>query len=76
MPEAALTPADDDVDDLMTDEEVSARYRGRITVGTLRNWRALRIGPAYVKVGKAVLYKRSALVAWDKKNTVICSRIP
>ena len=43
-------------DDLLTDEDVVARYRGRITLGTLRNWRALKIGPPYIKVGKAVLY--------------------
>lgn len=61
-----------DDDELLTDEEVSARYRGRISVGTLRNWRTLKIGPAYVKVGKAVLYRRAALKAWDEKNTVDC----
>ncbi len=75
MPDDANLRAPEE-DDMLTDEEVSARYRGRITVGTLRNWRALRIGPAYVKVGKAVLYKRSALIAWDRKNTVVCSALP
>ncbi|MBA8910243.1 hypothetical protein HNQ95_006056 [Aminobacter ciceronei] len=40
----------------LTPEEVSARYRGGISVGTLRNWRAMRIGPSFVKIGKAVLY--------------------
>lgn len=63
-------------DDLMTDEEVVARYKGRITLGTLRNWRALKIGPPYIKVGKAVLYSRGALQAWDRRNTVTCSRLP
>jgi hypothetical protein len=61
-------------DDLLTDEEVVARYKGRITLGTLRNWRALRIGPPYIKAGKAVLYSRAALQAWDKRNTVTCSK--
>lgn len=56
----------------LTCEEVSARYRGEISVGTLRNWRAMRIGPAYVKIGKAVLYPLDELEAWDKKNLVIC----
>lgn len=51
-------------------------YKGRITLGTLRNWRALKIGPPYVKVGKAVLYSRSSLKAWDKRNTVICGKLP
>ena len=61
-------------DELLTDDEVVARYKGRITLGTLRNWRALKLGPPYVKVGKAVLYSRSALQAWDKRNTVNCSK--
>jgi hypothetical protein len=56
----------------LTPEEVSQRYRGEITVGTLRNWRAMRIGPTFVKIGKAVLYPVAELDAWDKKNTVIC----
>jgi hypothetical protein len=56
----------------LTGEEVSARYRGEISVGTLRNWRAMRIGPAYVKIGKAVLYPVEELEAWDRKNLVNC----
>jgi hypothetical protein len=56
----------------LTAEEVSERYRGEITVGTLRNWRAMRIGPAFIKLGKAVLYPVSELDAWDQKNMVIC----
>jgi hypothetical protein len=56
----------------LTAQEVSERYRGEITVGTLRNWRAMRIGPAFVKVGKAVLYPVDELDAWDKQNMVVC----
>jgi hypothetical protein len=56
----------------LTAEEVSARYRGEITVGTLRNWRAMRVGPAFIKIGKAVLYPIEELNAWDKANTVSC----
>ena len=56
----------------LTAEEVSERYRGQITVGTLRNWRAMRIGPTFVKIGKAVLYPTSELDAWDQKNMVAC----
>lgn len=40
----------------LTPEEVSERYRGSISVGTLRNWRGMQIGPSFVKIGKAVLY--------------------
>ncbi|RUW53704.1 DNA-binding protein [Mesorhizobium sp. M1A.F.Ca.ET.072.01.1.1] len=56
----------------LTAEEVAERYRGSISLGTLRNWRAKRIGPAYVKLGKAVLYPVEELEAWDQKNTVVC----
>lgn len=56
----------------LTAEEVSERYRGAITVGTLRNWRAMRIGPGFIKIGKAVLYPISELDAWDRRNTVTC----
>lgn len=56
----------------LTAQEVSERYRGEVTVGTLRNWRAMRIGPAFIKIGKAVLYPISELDAWDRKNMVTC----
>ncbi|RUX26050.1 DNA-binding protein [Mesorhizobium sp. M2A.F.Ca.ET.042.01.1.1] len=55
-----------------TPEEVTERYRGTISLGTLRNWRSMRIGPAFVKVGKSVLYPAKELDVWDKKNTVAC----
>lgn len=56
----------------LTADEVAERYRGEISVGTLRNWRAQRIGPPFVKIGKSVLYPVQALDEWDKKNLVIC----
>jgi hypothetical protein len=56
----------------LTAEEVSERYRGGVSVGTLRNWRAMRIGPTFVKIGKAVLYPVDELDAWDQKNMVTC----
>ncbi|UZE49020.1 helix-turn-helix domain-containing protein [Rhodopseudomonas sp. P2A-2r] len=56
----------------LTAEEVSERYRGSVSIGTLRNWRAMKVGPAFVKIGKAVLYPTNELDAWDRKNTVTC----
>jgi hypothetical protein len=56
----------------LTPDEVSERYRGEISVGTLRNWRSMRIGPGFIKIGKAVLYPTEQLDAWDQKNLVIC----
>lgn len=56
----------------LTAEEVSERYRGGVSVGTLRNWRAMRFGPSFVKIGKAVLYPIDELEAWDERNRVTC----
>lgn len=56
----------------LTAEEVSERYRGGVSVGTLRNWRAMKIGPSFVKIGKAVLYPIVELEAWDETNKVRC----
>ena len=56
----------------LTPEEVSERYRGGVSIGTLRNWRAMRLGPSFVKVGKAVLYPVNDLDAWDERNRVQC----
>lgn len=56
----------------LTPEEVAERYRGSVSEGTLRNWRAMRIGPTFIKIGKAVLYPTSELDAWDEKNTITC----
>ena len=56
----------------LTTEEVCERYRGEISLGTLRNWRAQRMGPPFIKIGKAVLYPTQGLEEWDKKNLVVC----
>jgi DNA-binding transcriptional regulator YiaG len=56
----------------LTPDEVAERYRGEVSVGTLRNWRSMRVGPGFVKIGKAVLYPVAELDAWDEKNRVPC----
>ncbi len=56
----------------LTPEEVVDRYRGLISIRTLANWRSLRQGPKFTKLGKAVLYDESELDAWDDRNTVKC----
>ncbi|WP_411905803.1 helix-turn-helix transcriptional regulator [Rhizobium mayense] len=58
--------------ELLTPYEVAERYRGGLSVETLRNRRAMRTGPCFVKVGKAVLYPIDELDAWDAKNRVHC----
>jgi hypothetical protein len=54
-------------------EEVVDRYRGEICSATLRNWRSLKVGPSFLKLGKSVLYPLAELETWESKNMVICS---
>ncbi|MFS8110933.1 helix-turn-helix domain-containing protein [Rhizobium jaguaris] len=61
-----------DVVKFLTPEEVAERYCGEVSVGTLRNWRSMRVGPSFVKIGKAVLYPITELDAWDERNRVSC----
>ena len=68
LPKEAVVPDSK----FLTPDEVAQRYRGGISVGTLRNWRAMRLGPSFVKIGKAVLYPLDELDAWDEKNKVLC----
>lgn len=56
----------------LTAEEVAERYRGGISVGTLRNWRTKQIGPSFVKIGRAILYPVVELDAWDETNKIRC----
>jgi hypothetical protein len=32
----------------------------------------MRVGPAFVKIGKAILYPVDGLDAWEKRNMVPC----
>lgn len=50
----------------LTPEELSARWKGRITVGTLANWRSRGYGPGFTKVGARVLYPLESVITWEK----------
>jgi hypothetical protein len=54
--------------DLLTQEEASAVLHKSPRV--LRFWRTAGIGPAYVKLGKTVLYDRNDLISYVRSNTV------
>ena len=56
----------------LTLEEVVERYRGQVSEGTLRNWRSMRIGPSFIKIGKAILYPLEEL---DRKGSQKPSRL-
>jgi hypothetical protein len=42
----------------------AAKMLGNIAEQTLANWRSTKRGPAYVKVGRLVYYRRSDICAW------------
>lgn len=52
----------------LTEDEVVARYRQALAAGTLRNWRSKGIGPPFIRIGKAVLYARADLEAWEARQ--------
>ena len=56
----------------LTLEEVVERYRRQVNERTLRNWRSMRIGPSFIKIGKAILYPLEELDRWDRRNLVVC----
>ena len=58
MTDTTLSPSD-----LLDEREAARLYT--LAVATLRNWRALKQGPRYVKLGKrTVRYRRSDLEAF------------
>ncbi|RZN26324.1 helix-turn-helix domain-containing protein [Bradyrhizobium sp. Leo121] len=56
----------------LTLNEVIERYRGQVSEGTLRNWRSMRVGPSFLKIGKTVLYPLEELDRWESRNLIVC----
>lgn len=50
-------------------QQATATYLG-VSTRTLEDWRYRRVGPPYAKVGRAVRYRREAVDAWAKAQTV------
>jgi hypothetical protein len=54
--------------DLLTEKEVEPLIRLRLK--TLQQWRALRKGPRFVRVGRRVFYPRAEIERFIAENTV------
>jgi excisionase family DNA binding protein len=54
--------------DLLTTAEVAALLRS--PVSTVRYWRHVGLGPASVRVGRRVLYRRSDVTDWLRELRV------
>jgi predicted DNA-binding transcriptional regulator AlpA len=57
------------LNDALLNEVHAAELLG-ISVRTLQSWRTRRAGPAFVRVGRAIRYRRRDLIAWIDANTV------
>lgn len=62
-------PSITDPDALLT--EVQAATFLNLSTRTLQAWRTQQKGPPYVQAGRAIRYRRRALVAWMDANTVL-----
>ena len=59
-----------DVAEYLTPDEVVKRFKGRITVRTLANWRSQGISPPYTKLNGRILYPLDDLLKWEASRTV------
>jgi len=55
--------------DYITADELVERFKNMISKRTLANWRHNGEGPKYVKIGGRILYRLSAVTAWEEKRT-------
>ena len=55
----------------LTPEELADRWKHRVSVGTLRNWRikGRRHGPTFIKVGRAILYELRAVEEFELSSS-------
>lgn len=58
-----------------TPEEIVRRWRGKIDIATLANWRSKRQGPAYHRFGRAIFYRADLLASWESRNMIVCDPI-
>lgn len=52
----------------LTPSELSKRWGGAVTKGTLANWRSKRKGPPFVKFGHSVRYRVDQVIGWEEQN--------
>lgn len=62
-----------EADVFLSTEELAERWAGMVVAGTLKNWRAKKKGPKYVKFGRDsnshVAYRLEDVIAFERKMT-------
>lgn len=53
---------------LMTPRDLAAYLGGGITDAALRQWRHRGYGPAWIRVGRGVRYRREAVETWLRER--------
>lgn len=56
----------------LTEAELLERWP--VSVATLRRWRADKKGPAYIKIGRRILYPLDAIEKYEKENTTVTKK--
>ena len=51
----------------LTPQQVVALW-GVVTVRTLANWRSIKQGPDYIKIGGRVMYPVEAIAEWEQSR--------
>jgi hypothetical protein len=55
------------MEELLTPAELAGRYR--CSKGRLAQWRFNKVGPAYIRHGGRILYRRSDIEKYERDNT-------
>lgn len=59
----------------LTAEELVARWRGKVSLRTLENWRMYGGGPRFMKPQRgAVLYPLTEVIAYEQKRTYFTTK--
>jgi len=57
-------------DPLLDQTTLSAQLNGKVSESTLEKWRCTGDGPPFIKAGRKVFYRQSAVDAWLAARTI------
>lgn len=56
--------------EILSPEDLAARYGGKVSVKTIANWRYAGKGPDYRKIGKRVFYVLDDVEKWELERKI------